>query len=152
IKNNHIIFNNEVVRKELTVSRHIAGSIKISSLYDKVNGKELLTNRTHSSWFEFVINHKLVTSNDLLWKYIDFTQRNLQNKGTEYTLHFKGMSDPVKGLLVSVKEQIFPQSSLIREKLILHTKGKNEFALSKLGNKLHFIFPRYTYTSENFPV
>lgn len=147
-----ISISNEVVRKELTISKRKPGSIIVHSLFDKINNRELLSDHNSLPWFEFVINHKLITSSDPVWQFVEVSQRAMANSGTEYTLYFKGTSDPVKGLLISVKEQIFPHSALIREKLVLHTKGKNKFALNKIKNKLHFIFPQYTYKAGHSPV
>lgn len=152
VTSNSISISNEVVRKEFAISKKKPEGIIVSSLFDKKNQHELLSASKELPWFEFVIDHKVVTSNDPVWQFVGLSQRSLANKGTEYTLRFKGVSEPVKGLLVSVKEQVFPHSTLIREKLILHAKGKNKFALNKLKNKLHFIFPQYTYKAGHSPV
>jgi hypothetical protein len=150
--NNHITIANEVIRKEFTLSKTKPEGIIVSSLVDQVNSRELLSDHSRLPWFEFVINHKLVTSNDPVWQFMDMSQRTMANKGTEYTLNFRGMSPPVKGLLISVKEQLFPGSSLIREKLILRANDKNKFELNKYKNELHFIFPRYTYKGMHSPI
>ncbi len=144
-KNKTITISNGVIRKEFILSSKRPGTIIVGAIFDKRNNRELLTDHNPFPWFEFVINHGLVTSNDPLWEYIDSSQRTMRNKGTEYTLNFKGASGPVKGLYISIKEQLFPGSTLIREQLILHVKGRTEFELDKDKNKLHFIFPQYTY-------
>lgn len=151
-KSKTITISNGVIRKEFILSSKKPGTIIVGAIFDKRNNRELLTGHNPFPWFEFVINHELVTSNDPLWEYIDSSQRTMRNKGTEYTLNFKGASGPVKGLYISIKEQLFPGSTLIREQLILHVKGRAGFELNKYQNKLHFIFPRYTYKAMPSPV
>lgn len=145
ISHDHISLNNDVLRKTFTISETKPGSIQVSSLYDKVHRRELMADQGQLPWFEFVIDHKVVTSNDPVWQFEGLQHRTMPNQGTEYTLNFKGVSAPVRGLLVSVKEQLFAGSALVREKLILHVNGSSQFALNKDKGKLHFIFPRYTY-------
>lgn len=149
IKHHHLTIANGVVSKVFIISSKSPGPIIIGSLSDQMDNRELLANSSQAPWFEFVINHELVTSNDPLWKYIDSSQRIMRNLGTEYTLNFIGASNPVKGLRVSIKEQLFPGSSLIREQLILHVKGSAVFKLNKNKNKLQFIFPRYIFNDDD---
>src|SRR6056297_3398389 len=73
-------------------------------------------------FFEFVLSHQLITSFDSLWQFKAIKERAMANKGTEYTLVFSGVIEPVKGLLVLLKQQAFPGSPVIREKLIIKTE------------------------------
>ncbi len=93
-------------------------------------------------FFSFVINNSIVSSNDPLWVYRSSSTRQMGNDGTEYTIVFEGVKRPVEGLQVKLLQQVFPGSTLIREKLILQTE-QNSFQLNKLDEKLHFKFPSY---------
>ena len=42
-----------------------------------------------------------------------------------------------------ISQQVFPGSTLIREKLELNASGNNSFSLNKLNDRLHFQFPKY---------
>jgi hypothetical protein len=108
--------------------------------YRKTDGKIL--NHGDAPYFEFVINGKITTSNDKLWVFRDMKERQMINGGTEYTLEFAGVSKHVKGLGINIIQQVFPGSSLVREKLILSTSD-DKFRLNKNQGKLHFTFPRY---------
>jgi hypothetical protein len=64
------------------------------------------------------------------------------NGGTEYTLEFTGVRKHVRGLGINIVQQVYPGSSLVREKLIL-SSSENSFELNKNQGKLHFSFPQY---------
>ncbi|TAN16460.1 MAG: hypothetical protein EPN37_08235 [Chitinophagaceae bacterium] len=145
LKDDNFSIGNEVILKKIAFFQKKPGAITVYSLIDKANKQELLASRNRNPWFEFVINHQLVTSDDPVWQFLNLSKREIRNKGTEYTLHFEGASFPVKGLVLSIKEQLFPQSTVIREQLILYAKDGSKFELNKLDNKQHFIFPQYTY-------
>ena len=149
-----VAMDNDVVRKVFGFSRHKAGPIVVRSLFDKVAGQELLRTDHSVPWFEMVVNHSLITSSDPFWQFEGLSQRKMANAGTEYTLRFRGVAGPVKGLLVWVKQQLFPRSTLIREQLALGLDqgSKGSFALNKYENRLHFVFPRYSYQAKGAPV
>ena len=108
--------------------------------YRKIDGK--LLNHTSAPYFEFVVNGKITTSNDKLWVFMDMKERQMINGGTEYALEFLGDTKHVKGLTINIIQQVFPGSSLVREKLILSTSD-DKFRLIKNQGKLHFRFPQY---------
>lgn len=108
--------------------------------YSKKDGRIL--NQTDSPYFEFIINGKLTTSDDKLWVFKEMKERQMKNGGTEYSLEFEGISKHAKGLIISIIQQVFPESSLVREKLILNTSDET-FRLNKNQGKLHFRFPQY---------
>lgn len=145
VQANRITISNEVLQKEWEVSSSRPGKIRIHAIINKKNNDQLINNQSTDPWFEFVINHQLITSNDPVWQYMNYSERQLANHGKEYILNFQGKVHPVKGLMVSLKEQIFPGSRLVREQLILHTSGKYQFSLNKEKGQLHFVFPRYNY-------
>jgi hypothetical protein len=112
--------------------------------YRKKDGKFL--NQRDTPYFDFIINGEITTSNDKLWVFRDMKERRMNNGGTEYTLAFTGAHKHVKGLTINIIQQVFPGSSLVREKLILRTAGKT-FRLNKNQGRLHFRFPQYAIHS-----
>ena len=111
-------------------------------LFSKSDNKKL-TSESPVPYFEFVINNKTVTANDPVWVFSQKTSRQMQNGGTEYQLVFEGQKSPVKEMQVVIYQQIFPNSTLMREKLVLQTQN-NSFELNKSEGKLHFKFPVYS--------
>lgn len=111
----------------------------------------ILSASSDAPYFEFVVNNKLVTSGDRLWEFKNHTERSMGNGGTEHTLVFDGVKKPVRGLQVVLKQQTFPGSTLMREKLELHSAGAS-FQLNKADGRLHFRFPAYAIDkSANLP-
>ncbi len=138
------IENSEFI-KSFNCDRNNPGVIQ-PEYYRKKDGKFL--NQTGAPYFEFIINGKITTSNDRLWVFRDMKDRQMINGGTEYILKFAGVSKHVKGLAISIIQQVFPGSSLVREKLILSTSD-DTFRLNKNQGKLHFRFPRYAIHTES---
>ncbi len=142
------IENSEFI-KTFKCDRNNPGIIQ-PEYYRKKDGRIL--NQTGSPYFEFIINGKLTTSDDKLWVFKDMKERQMKNGGTEYSLEFEGISKHVKGLIINIIQQVFPGSSLVREKLILNTSDET-FRLNKNQGKLHFRFPQYAINtaSDNDP-
>ena len=147
-----IVLENRVVRKIIHCSEAEPAGIRVASLYRKANNEELLAQGASSPWFEFAIEGKLVRSTDPLWQCQGQEMRDLPNGGTETLLTFEGQKDPVEGLRVEVRQQLFPESPLIRERLTLRAKEDQSFALSKLDGELHFVFPQYALRRPERPV
>ena len=116
------------------------GSILVEYL-DKRSG-EILTNK-NTPLFEFVIAGELTTSMDNLWTFVSHDKRDMGNGGIEHRLIFKGAIGHVDGLELKIIQQVFPESTLIREKLELNTTKNHAFTLNKIDNQLHFQFPKY---------
>ncbi len=144
---NSIVIENEVFRKEIQSSKTKPSAIFVNSLLNKNNNQELLVQKNNIAWFELVINKKLITSAMPIWQFIKYSERKMQNGGTEYTLYFEGKTDVVNGLQISIRQQIFPGSSLVREQIELSATTIN-YTINKLNNKIHFIFPSYTLTHD----
>ena len=138
------IENSEFI-KSFTCDRNNPGVIQ-PEYYRKKDGKFL--NHTSAPYFEFIINGKITTSNDRLWVFREMKERQMINGGTEYILEFAGLSKHVKGRVISIIQQVFPGSSLVREKLILSTSD-DTFRLNKDKGKLHFRFPQYAIHTES---
>ncbi len=134
-----IKLQNEMFIKELIYSSTKADKIE----FEVRSSKEILADSKNKPFFEFVINRQKVSSNDKLWIYKSISERKMGNGGMEYTLIFEGMKEPVVGLQVVLVQQIFPESTLMREKLELRADNYS-FHLNKLNGKLHFIFPSYS--------
>ena len=144
LKSNKLILENEFVKKEIQVSIGKAGDIHVSSIFSKEQQKELLSTHSDLPFFEFVINKKLVSALDKFWQYKSHHIRKMENGGEEVTLILKGVKAPVKDLEIIIYQQLFPGTTLIREKLVLQAPDDKVFPLNKLKDKLHFKFPQYS--------
>jgi len=109
---------------------------------DQHSGKLLTDGK--SPYFEFVISDEVVSSSHPLWVFEDKSTREMGNGGTEHKLTFKGAAGVVDGLKVIIFQQVFPGTTLIREKLVLEADGDARFELRKKDGQLHFKFPMYT--------
>ena len=134
-----ILIENDLFSKTFICSQDTPGPIR-PVYYRKTDGKIL--NQTGIPYFEFMINEKLTTSCDSLWVFRDLTRRGMNNGGTEYRLVFSGVREHVRGMDLTIVQQLFPGSTLVREKLLLHT-SKGAFRLNKKQDRLHFRFPQY---------
>ncbi len=125
---------------------------KITVEYLLKSNSEVVTSAESVPFFEFVINNQLVSSNDKLWIFKSHSTRKMENEGTEYLFVFEGVKDNVAGLQLLVYQQIFPNSTLMREKLELKSNLKS-FSLNKIDGELHFRFPSYSIKNRaNNPV
>ena len=102
----------------------------------------LIINHSGAPYFAFIVNGITTSSDDKLWVFRDMETRKMSNGGTEYTLHFEGARAHVRGLHIKIIQQVFPGSSLVREKLVLYAKDR-AFTLHKQHGKLFFRFPQY---------
>lgn len=132
---------NELYSKQFTFYSTKPGAISVS-YFDKINNFDPI-NVSESSYFEFVLNNKLTTASDELWQFQSHTTRSMGNGGEEHVLVFRGEKGHVNGLEVKIIQQVFPNSTLVREKLELKALGDATLTLNKLDNQLHFQFPKY---------
>lgn len=135
-----IHIENDLFVKSFLCNRSKADVIR--PLYVHKETKRILNDKG-TPYFEFVINGQLLTSEEKFWIFKEINIRHLKNGGSEYCLEFEGARREVKGLGLTIRQQLFPSSTLIREQLTLHSAGK-EFALNKKGGVLHFVFPAYS--------
>ncbi len=135
-----IIIENGLYSKHFVFNSATAGSIVVDVRINNT-GKSVASTKRRP-YFEFVINKEIVSSNDRLWIFKTASTRKMGNGGTEHSILFEGVEDPVAGLQVQILQQSFGESTLIREKLLLLTE-KNSFELNKLNGNLHFRFPVY---------
>ncbi len=135
-----IVIQNQLFSKTFKCSKRNADKISVQVIAKK--GSEKITAGKDQPYFEFVINNKTVSSGDKLWEFRGETIREMGNGGTEHVLTFEGTRKNVTGLQVVLYQQIFPNSTLVREKLVLKSDGKS-FTLNKKNGKLHFRFPVY---------
>ncbi len=143
--NEELILENNLFSKTFSFSNGKPGAILVD-LKQKNEG-EIVSASSSLPFFEFVVNNQIVSAKDKYWVFQSSESRKMQNGGTEYTLVFEGKKKVVNGLKVIIKEQIFPNSAWMREKLELQTEGKI-FQLNKLEGKLHFRFPSYAIVND----
>ncbi|MBC7887128.1 MAG: alpha-galactosidase, partial [Ferruginibacter sp.] len=144
INSNQVVFENIAMRQVVSFKN---ATIKPLSIFDKKGGKELLVADHAAPWFEFVVNQQLITANDPIWKYKSNSIRKLNNGGQEIELLFES-TRKLNGLQIKIYRQIFPNSFLVRERLVLSADGK-DIQLDKKNGSLHFRFPVYTL-KQNF--
>ncbi|HBE42953.1 MAG TPA: hypothetical protein DDW27_17470 [Bacteroidales bacterium] len=144
-ENDLLVMENEVCRHSLSFAR---GRIIPVSVFSKGTNNEILASDTGSPWFEFVINRKKITSSDPLWRVRNHEIRRLNNGGSEVKI-IVGATAGISGLELEIYRQIFPNSTLIREKIILKNSSRKKLALNKLNGNIHFIFPRYNINSSS---
>lgn len=142
-----LVIENEKFTKTIHISQKRPGSIYVASLTDKLSGEELLAKPDATSWFELVIGNQLIKSTDPLWQFQGYKTRKMGNGGEEVAITFIGKAGKVKNLEVVILNQLFPNSSLVREQLTLQTTGSDAFPLNKWKGKLHFVFPQYSLKS-----
>ncbi|HEX9970484.1 MAG TPA: alpha-galactosidase [bacterium] len=127
-------------------------SSQIHSFYpiawiDKIRGLELQGGE-NQVWFETCINGKLITNQNGGWDYDGFDERKLENGGTEILVRLKGQkqaSSIHEDIALHYRFQIFPKSTIMRERFeIVSTKDK-EVHLNKYENQIRLIFPRYLF-------
>ena len=146
VEKEKLVIENSLVSKVFSFNTENPGAVDVSLLENPIDNQ--MTSENSIPYFEFVINNKLVTANDPFWVFSEHTTRKMRNAGTEHQLIFEGKVEPVNGLQVILFQQIFPKSTLIREKLVLKTENKS-FDLNKLNGKLRFKFPAYSIQNEN---
>jgi hypothetical protein len=137
----NLAIENDVFSKTFWFDSEKPGSIK-TSINLKPDQEEIFTEKG-TPFFEFVVNNQIVSSNDPFWVFEKHSTREMENGGTEHTLVFKGADNVVDGLNVTLFQQIFPGSTLMRERLELGSEG-SVFRLNKTNGKLHFKFPAYS--------
>jgi hypothetical protein len=136
-------FGNALFQKTFTAQTDQAGAIMVT-IFDQ--NKTQVNNPDHAI-FEFSINNEIVKSSDGIWQFLDISERKMGNGGSEYTLNFVIAKGPLIGLQASIIQQFFPESTLLREKLILSAKDQKSFQLSKLNGESNFHFPIYQVLS-----
>ena len=140
--NKIVLIENQLFKKEFSFDHN---KVQVLSMYDKTGKKELLQVTAQKPYFEFNINHKRITSNDPLWLFQDVQTRKMDNGGTELTISVSGENE-LKDLQVTILQQYFPNSTLIREQLLLKSKKTGKFKLNKEQGKIQFVFPQYSFS------
>jgi len=141
--NKNVVIENELFKKQLCFEQN---KVVVASLYDKTQQKELIKPVDKKPYFEFIINNKRVTANDPIWQFQNVQSRLMDNGGTELSILVTGRNE-LKNLELTILQQYFPNSTLIREQLLLKSKRTGELKLNKDQGKLHFIFPQYTFSN-----
>ena len=147
LEENSLVIENEKFTKIIHISQKHPGKIYVASLLDRLSGEELLLQPDPTPWFELVIGNQLIKSTDPVWQFQGYRIRKMKNGGEEVAMTFTGKSGNVKNLQLVILNQLFPNSTLVREQLTLQTTASHTFALNKWEGKLHFVFPQYQLKS-----
>ncbi|MCB0630211.1 MAG: alpha-galactosidase, partial [Lewinella sp.] len=142
---------NDVFQKQILIPNKGSGSLRVQAILDS-DGKNVLSQNTESPLFEFLLDKVLVTALQPLWRYEGYTTRNMGNGGTEVIISISGNRNPVKGLQLKLYQQIFPGTTLMRERLEIQAEAGRSFPLSKWAKQIHFIFPQYDIATTSAPV
>lgn len=132
--------SNNMIKKIRADSLH-ASSITTCIYAVNENGKNIICDEL--PLFEFVINKTTISASNPIWIFNGVTQRVMLNGGTEYILRFTAVKGVAEGLQVTLYQQVFPNSALIREKLMLSATDDKRFSLHKKNGQLYFRFPQY---------
>jgi len=138
-----VIFDLPLCKYVILTSKSKPGPIIWDKIILKNIQKNILATNSNVPFFEFVINKKKINSLSPIWVMKNMVSRPMKNGGTEFTLIFNAEKEAAKGLELHWKIQFFAETALIRQQLTLIANEKNKYALNKLNNKLHFIFPQY---------
>lgn len=138
-----IVLENGRVRKTIQVSDNKPSAIKVVGYLDCLNKQEWIHTESSLPWFEFVVNHRKVTAMDADWSFESINEKVLKNGGRQYELTFKAIQGHAKGLVVVVHQILYPESTLIREKIELRGDPQQQFTLNKYRDQLWFKFPQY---------
>jgi hypothetical protein len=141
-----VVLENDLFSKTITSGENQPAAVQVRFTF---NNQPINTPET--PWFEFAIGQQKVTALDPLWQFEKQESRSMGNEGTEYQLSFRGVAAPVEGLLLTIHQQIFPGSTLMREKLTLAAEEGKSFQLHKIDGQLHFRFPQYRLPLNNLP-
>jgi len=134
---------NEVSRHSISFKK---GKIIPVSVFSKENNSEILASDKGAPWFEFIINNQKITSSDPVCRVRHHETRKLNNGGSEIKI-IVSAPGRISGLELEIYRQIFPNSTLIREKIMLKNNSRKKLSLNLLNGNIHFIFPRYNISS-----
>jgi hypothetical protein len=137
-----LCIENELIAKTFAFQTKEAGAITVAYELKDGQSKMALTVPQGVPYFEFAINGQIVSALDKSWMFKKTSKRDMQNGGVEHLLVFEGVQGAVDGLEVHLYQQVFPNATMIREKMELWSPH-GHFALSKVNGELHFKFPSY---------
>ena len=151
LSKNELVLENDLIKKVIRFSSSRPSSVRPVSLVDKNTGKEMLASSGGVPWFEFVINEQLITSDDPYWQLDTHQVRKMGHGGEEIILRLLRKTGPVKGLEVSIIQQLFPGSTMIREQAVLRATDGASFTLNKHQGEHHLVFPGYRFKTDQQP-
>jgi hypothetical protein len=145
-RNNLLSITHDLYQKQISITESGSGAVRVTALLDR-GRRNLIHNEEEIPFFEFVLNQHKITSLDPIWRYGEHESRAMGNGGTEVKITINGVAEPARGLQLIVYEQLFPGTTLMRERIILQAQGRQTFKLSKLDGNLRFVFPQYAIPS-----
>ncbi|MBD3385457.1 hypothetical protein GF407_11095 [candidate division KSB1 bacterium] len=137
---NKICLQNKRLTKEIYFSETTSAPIRLSLRLNAMQ-QNILDTKNDQPLFTFCLNNTLLQGSDPAWKYKDHHIRHLQNQGLELELIFTTEEPAVKGLELVLCQQIFSNTTFIREKLELRAVGTTRLYLNKCNGILCFKFP-----------
>lgn len=117
------------------------------SWIDKNRGLNIQADET-KEWFELCVDGELIRSQSGGWDYDGFEKRALENGGEEVVVRLTGQEKvaPVLGRLqLNYRFQIFPGSTVIRERLEIVPQTGKTIQLNKYDDQVGLVFPRYDF-------
>ncbi len=107
----------------------------------------------NKDWFELCAEKTLIQSEHGGWDYAGYEKRPLENGGTEVVVRLVGqkhVSDVHARLQLFYRLQIFPHSSIVRERLEISPQGQESIQLSKYQDEIKLVFPNYNFSVSAF--
>jgi hypothetical protein len=92
-------------------------------------------------WFEVHINGRKVSNRDPVWRFRQFASRALTNGGKEVLVDFTSRTEPLAGLTLRLSLQVFPASSIVRERIILTADRGVRHRLTVVNGQPLLVFP-----------
>ncbi len=144
--NGKIRLQNDVFTKEFHFSEEHAAPINFLVSAETIKSS-LLHPGKPQTLFYCIINHTRVRGSDPVWQYKEHSIRNLDNRGRELVIIFKAVAPPLEGLEIALYQQLFSNTTFIREKIEFRAAGNHRFELNTFNNQLFFKFPCYSLTA-----
>jgi hypothetical protein len=139
-KSRGIVLENELFRYSISTD---GNRIRPTSYYDLKNGRELLDLQAEAPYFEFMLNERLVSADQPLWRHTARNFRKMANGGMEVTSTFEGVGT-AHGVTLLLDHQYFPDSRLVRERLRLKASRGETARLTNRNGRNYFVFPQYS--------
>lgn len=119
-------------------------SAVIPSSYVVAGKGNLFSGAPGIRWFELPVNGRVLTNRDSCWTFDGEAVRTLENGGTEVSLRFTATA-PAAPLEWTVLMQLFPGSTLCREKIVFRAQRGTSARLTAIPGRPLFLFPGYMF-------
>jgi alpha-galactosidase len=146
--NNILSIQNNLFERQFRVE----STSNIHSFYpiswrDKKTGSELLSGE-NKDWFNFCLEDVLIQSKNGGWDYVGYKKRDLENGGVEVIINLSCQKEQIpelEGVSLNYYFQIFPNSTVMREKLEILPQINTTAHMTKFEDAIYLSFPQYSF-------